>query len=243
MVVLPLVMIFSLVVLLLVMASITLVVVFMMVLLVMNLFSWFLLFLRLCSKAEHLAVRDLSQSSNIYVSLFPFSFALFLFSLLVFLCLEDFEFFFLNPVCFDFSLFDWLLLGSILAKIDAFGFVVLLKSHALWFFRFLFFDGFFSDFSIFSLLFLKLFFIEFVIKISNISSSFSGSIISTSSTSSIVEVSICQFISGLLPIVSNFWVFFCFFRGLLVDGLSYSFCGILGFLDLLLFSHFSLLMG
>ena len=120
-----------------------------------------------------------------------------------------------------------------MAKIDALRFVVLFKGNSLGLFGFLLLLRLLSDLSIFSAFVFELFLVEFVVKVSNVSSSLSGPVVSSGSASPVEEMAVCQLLFGSGPIVSNFGIFFCFLRGLFINGLV-NLGHVLCFLDFLL---------
>ena len=116
-------------------------------------------------------------------------FADFLSSLILF-SFDKCQFFFFKPICVNLS-FNWsLFLSWSDSEINTFALIVLSQSHFLGFFRFLFLLNYLSTLLYWSdssnlFWFFEFFFVQFILNVTNISSSLSRPVLSSSSTSSI----------------------------------------------------------
>ena len=160
---------------------------------------------------------------------------------------HHFQLLLFDPVGVDFALFDGFSLRSIdIVDFNALVAIVFVKSESLRFFWFGFFDYLFSALDIFLSFGYIFFLIEFVVEISDVTSSsalFARSVISACSASAVMEMAIGELffrtrdeflLRVFIPLHGRHWLS-CIFGGLLD--------GFLGLLDLLLFDQFPLLMG
>lgn len=200
-------------------------------------------------ESEQFGVQIVSQTDFIVelaTSSLLLSFLLFS-NLLVLFRLENSQLFLLDPIGLHLSLLDFLSLGSSQSiHFDAFAFVILIESDGLWLWLFLLglnslsFGCFFSFLDV-------LFFIDFVIQVSDSSSSstfLSGSVDSASATSSVEVMAgggnflgrndfVVPFLSGILFVF--FWEF--------IVGKGWLFGSVFGLSNFGLLDLLSLLMG